>query len=123
MYFLAFFLRKLIYSIKKDTQKVCLLKIKFYYFFNIVSHISLVDNLFASPFIFFFISSNLSSEVITDFRTSFILSSFFIHTPTFLFSKNSAFCSSCPGIGFIIIIGNSEAKLSVVVRPPWLCYY
>ena len=33
-------------------------------------------------------------------------------------SKKTAFSSSCPGIGLIMIRGSPEARLSVVVNPP-----
>ena len=50
--------------------------------------------------------------------TSSKLSSFFNQIATPFETKNSAFSSSCPGIGLIITIGRPQAKVSVVVRPP-----
>ena len=79
---------------------------------------SLVEFFFASGLAFTFIDCSFSSEFKILYNSSSILSSFLIHIATPFFSKNSAFSSSCPGIGLITIIGSPNAKLSVVVSPP-----
>ena len=81
-----------------------------------------VESGFAMLALAIFIFSNLFllSNILCN--TSEVFSLSLSHTATSLFSKNSAFCSSCPGIGLISKIGNPDAKLSDVVSPPRLCY-
>ena len=67
-------------------------------------------------------SYDLKVIFISVFCISFINISFilfvFIQIPAPFFSMNFALSSSCPGIGFIIIIGKQEFIHSVVVSPP-----
>ena len=87
---------------------------------NKILQISAVEFFLARSLAFTFIFCNTSLLLNISKSFSSILSFFFSHIPTLCSSKNSAFSSSCPGIGFITIIGNPEAKISVVVKPPGL---
>ena len=97
---------------KKEITLLCnflfiILKIKFLIsdFRNNISHISLVEFFFARSLARIFIDCNRSGEFNILYNSSSILSCFRIQIPTPFSSKNVAFSSSCPGIGFITIIG------------------
>ena len=94
-----------------------------YFSSNKILHISAVEFLFARSLAFIFIFCNISGLLKIAYNFSSTLSFFLIQIPTLCLSKNSAFSVSWPGIGLITIIGNPEAKLSVVVRPPRFCNY
>ena len=83
-----------------------------------ILQISSVECFFANISVFFFIVFNFSGLSITLFKTSREESFFLSQMPVPLLSKNSAFSSSWPGIGLIIIIGKFDAKLSEVVNQP-----
>ena len=70
-----------------------------------ISQISFVEFFLASNLAFIFIDCNIEGEFKILYNSSSILSCFLIQTATPFSSKNSAFSSSCPGIGFITIIG------------------
>lgn len=109
----------ILYFWKKYTSHLSMASLN--YLLNIISQIS-----FAAFFLFNFLmfshsnSNFLSSNAFS--ITSSAFSSFLSHTAKPFSSKNSAFSSSCPGIGFIASIGVSETIASVDVIPPWLCY-
>ena len=112
-----------IYTKKSQIRCTCDFLIYFTLFFNIIWHISFAEFGFACFCIFCFNSFNFSLLYIIFLNFSSRLSSFFIHMAKLLFSIYSAFSSSCPGIGFIAIIGTPLAMLSETVIPPWFCYY
>lgn len=108
--------------------KIIFIKYNYFYMSSLlslsnISHISRVALGLASAIEFCFISSSLSGFLAKVFKILAILSSFFIHIATLLLTKNSAFSSSCPGIGFIIIIGRCDVKLSVKVNPSCFSNY
>ena len=90
----------------------------FFTYPNKILQISSVECFLASNLAFIFIFFILSLEYNISLNFSSTLSFLLIHIPTLFFSKNSAFSSSWPGIGFITTIGSPDAKLSVVVSPP-----
>ena len=69
---------------------------------------------------FSFIRGSFCVSRYSVFKALATLSFFLIQIATPFSTKNSAFYSSCPGIGLIIIIGKCEVKLSVEVSPPGL---